>query len=141
MRMSVSLQGCLDCTDWDMFKESCNDIDELTDVTCSWISYCENTVIPVKTVKMYPNSKPWVSKSLKGLLRKKEEAFKAGNRIEMHSVEKEIKREIRAGKMKYKDKIEKQLRMNNLGSAWSSMKTIVALKEDGRTNIQLQTCS
>ena len=39
--------------------------------------------------------------------------------------------------MRYKDKIENQLRMNNLGSAWSSMKTIVGLKEDGRTNIQL----
>ena len=133
----LSLQGCLDCTDWDMFKESCNDIDELTDVICSWTSYCENIVIPVKSVKLYPNSKPWVSKSLKGLLHKKGKAFREGNLIEMHNIEKEIKREIRAGKMRYKDKIENQLRMNNLGSAWSSMKTIVGLKEEGRTNIQL----
>ena len=133
----LTLQGCLDCTDWDMFKESCNNIDELTDVTCSWISYCENTVIPVKTVKIYPNSKPWISKSIKVLLDKKKKAFREGNLIEMRNTEKEIKREIRAGKLRYKNKIENQLRMNNLGSAWSSMKTIVGLKEEGRTNIQL----
>lgn len=73
------LQGCLDCTDWDMFKDSGSDIDVLTDVNSSWIAYCENTVIPTKVFKVYPNSKPWVSKSLKSLLHKKKMAFKEGN--------------------------------------------------------------
>ena len=101
-----------------MFVESSADINELTDVVTSWVSYCESIVIPNKCVKVYPNSKPWVPKSLKSLLRRKNKAFKEGNLIELNNLKKEIKREIRAGKMKYKDKIEGQLKSNNVGSAW-----------------------
>lgn len=69
-----------------MFKESCSYIDELTDVVSSWISYCESHVIPDKTVKVYPNSKPWVSKSLKSLLQEKKRAFMEGNSTQLHEV-------------------------------------------------------
>lgn len=62
----------------------------------------------------------WIKR--KWLLRK-------GTSQVLHKVQKEMKREIRVGKLKYKDKIETQFRMNNLGSAWDSMKTIVGLKE------------
>lgn len=33
------LQGCFECTDWEMFKDSCKDIDELTDVVCSYFTF------------------------------------------------------------------------------------------------------
>lgn len=56
------LQGCLDCTVWEEFITSSRDLDELTDIVSSWISYCEDTVIPDREVKIYPNSKLWVSK-------------------------------------------------------------------------------
>lgn len=36
-------------------------IDVLTDVTSSWIAYCDNNVIPTKVFKVYDNSKPWGS--------------------------------------------------------------------------------
>lgn len=74
----LTLHGCIDCTDWDMFKESCADIDELTDVVSSRDSYCEY-IVPDKVVKVYPNSKPWVSKSLIVLLNCKRKSFKDGN--------------------------------------------------------------
>ncbi|KAK0150009.1 hypothetical protein N1851_009244 [Merluccius polli] len=64
----LTLQGCIESTDWDMFTESCSDINELTNVISSWVVYCKDHVIPDKTVKIYPNNKPWVSKSLKMLL-------------------------------------------------------------------------
>ncbi|KAK0134267.1 hypothetical protein N1851_030177 [Merluccius polli] len=135
----LALQGCLECTDLDMFKDSCSDIDELTDVISSWVSYCEDTVIPIKAVKVYPNSKPWVTKSLKGLLREKNRVFKEGNLLVLHKLQKDIKREIRVGKLKYKDKLETQLKMNNLGSAWDSMKTIVGLKDRGKRKLEFNS--
>lgn len=52
-----------------IFKE--HTVDELTDVVSSWVAYCEDTVIPKKVVKIYPNNKPWVRKQLKDLLKKK----------------------------------------------------------------------
>ncbi len=133
----LTLQGCLEATDWDMFKESSTDIDELTDVVSSWVSYCENSVIPEKFVKIYPNSKPWISKTLKALLYKKKKAFKEGNRLILCNLQKEIKHEIRLCKRQYKEKIEGQLKTNNLGSAWDSMKMITRTKESSRKKVQL----
>ncbi len=132
-----TLQGLLDSTDWDMFIESSADIDELTDVITSWATYCESIVIPAKNVKVYPNSKPWASKSLKTLLQKKNKAFREGNKLELCNLQKEIKREVRAGKIRYKNKMEAQLRTNNLGSAWEGMGTITGLNDKSRGRVML----
>ena len=132
-----TLQGLFEATDWDMFVDSSADINELTDVVTSWSSYCESIVIPDKIIKVYPNSKPWISKSLRSLLQKKRKAFREGNTGELKSLQKEIKREVKIGKINYKNKIEAQLKANNLGSAWDGMKTITGLKDRGRKTISL----
>ena len=49
----LSLQGCYECTDWEMFKQSCPNIDVLADVVSCYVSFCEDNVIPEKTVKVY----------------------------------------------------------------------------------------
>ncbi len=36
----------------------------LSHVVCSYISFCTNKVIPMKTVKSFPNRKPWASSAL-----------------------------------------------------------------------------
>ncbi len=88
-------------------------------------------------MKTYPNNKPWVSKTPKELLYKKKKAFKDGDRITLCNLQKEIKCEIQACKRHYKEKIECQLKKNNLGSAWESMKTITGTKECSRKTVQL----
>lgn len=103
------------------------DLDELTDVVSSWISYCQDAVIPDKVVKIYPNSKPWVSKHLKLSLKKKKSVFKMANLSELISLQKDIKHEIKRANLCYKQKVERKLGNNNLRSAWHSVKTIVEL--------------
>ena len=89
---TLKLQGCLDCTVWEDFIETSRDINELTDEVSSWVSYCEDIVIPEKVVKIYANSEPWVSKHLTVLLNKKISAFKQGNFSELNVLQKEIKK-------------------------------------------------
>ncbi len=55
---TACLQGCFDCTNWEMFKDSCKDIDELTDVICSYLPFCESMIIPIKTIKIYSKINP-----------------------------------------------------------------------------------
>lgn len=46
----LCLQECYDCTDWDMFKQSCgDDLDKLVDVTCSNAAFCRDIIIPCKS--------------------------------------------------------------------------------------------
>jgi hypothetical protein len=54
----VSLQGCFDCTLWEVFEDSSSDLDELTDVISDYVNFCVESVVPTKTCKFFPNNKP-----------------------------------------------------------------------------------
>ncbi len=79
---SIALQGCFDCTDWSVLTDSSDNIDELTDVVCSYISFS-------KVVKIFPNNKPWVSSALKGLIHKRKTAFEEGYYTEVKETKKD----------------------------------------------------
>ena len=89
----VCLQGCFDCTDWEMFDQMCTSFNELTDVISSYISFCVESVIPSKHITIFPNNKPWVTTDLKGVLNKKKRVFFQGATDE----KKQVNREVRGG--------------------------------------------
>ena len=124
---TARLQGCFDCTDWEVFKDSCEHIDELTDVVCSYITFCENMIVPTRKFKVFSNTKPWMSKSVKSSLLYKQLAYRQGDRLERVTARKEVRTEIFKAKQAYKVKLEKNLADNNLGSAWSGMKKIAGI--------------
>ncbi|GFS26958.1 hypothetical protein ElyMa_007071600 [Elysia marginata] len=84
------LQGCLECTDWTVFIDACDDFDELTDTINSYINFCEENVTTVKKINKFPNEKPWVTKELRELLRKKRQAHKNNDLEEMRKITKRI---------------------------------------------------
>ncbi len=92
---TLRLKGCMECTDWTVFMDSGLDIDELTDVICSYVTFCEDMLIPVKSFKKFPNSKPWVTKSLKILLSKRNRAFKEGDAVEYFRLKKKLSVKLR----------------------------------------------
>lgn len=55
------LQDCYACTDWDVFKNSCESVDELTETVSDYVTFCEGLIIQKKTISIFLN-KPWVSK-------------------------------------------------------------------------------
>lgn len=83
-----------------MFKDSCKDIDELTDVICSNAIFCENMIIPTKKIKVLYNNKPWISKAVKSSLQKKL-FFSLRGASEVDSAKREVKVEILRAKQKY----------------------------------------
>ena len=98
------LKGSLDCTDWDVFVNSSSDINELTELTesvCRYIDFCVECTIPQKTVKMFPNNKPWITKTIKDIINRKKFAFLKNDKGEYRSVQKELKEEIRKEKEQY----------------------------------------
>ena len=53
------LQDCFDHPDWDMFwVASENNIDMYTDTVTEFIRKCIGDVVPIVTIKTYPNQKP-----------------------------------------------------------------------------------
>lgn len=58
------LKGCFLCTDWNIFFKDA-DIDSATESITAYISFCIDSVIPQKMVKLYPNNKPYITKGIK----------------------------------------------------------------------------
>lgn len=70
----------MDITDWDVFFEGCDgDLNLLTESIASYLTFCVDTIIPSKQVKLYPNNKRWVTKDMKHCLNNKKAAFLQGD--------------------------------------------------------------
>ena len=91
-----------------------DDVCELSDVVSEYLMFCEECVIPRKTVKIYANNKPWVTNKIKHILNMKKKAFLKQDKDEMKRVQRELKAEIRRGKEEYKGKIEDNFKCNNM---------------------------
>jgi hypothetical protein len=39
-------------------------------------------IVPTKEIKLYPNNKPWISRSLKNTIKEKRAAFQSGDEAE-----------------------------------------------------------
>ena len=48
--------------------DTAQDLDEMVDGVSDYIRFCEDSMIPTKTVKVFANNNPWVTKELKELL-------------------------------------------------------------------------
>ena len=51
------------------------DMDRRVSTITDYINFCRDTVIPLGTVRCYPNNKPWITSDIKGLLNQKKRAF------------------------------------------------------------------
>ncbi|KAK0139096.1 hypothetical protein N1851_024385 [Merluccius polli] len=73
-----ALMECYRTTDWEMFQEDYNNhIEGLTQCVTDYIKFCEESVVPTKKVRCFPNSKPWINRDIKVLLNRKRRAFMA----------------------------------------------------------------
>lgn len=73
-------------------------IDGLTDCITGYIYLCVDTNIPSRTVRYFPNNKPWITRGLKVILDLKKRALKAGEIEEMKQMQKELKEKIKRPK-------------------------------------------
>ena len=127
---------CYRTTDWEMFQEDYgDDIEGLTQCVTDYIKFCEESVVPTKKVRCFPNSKPWINRDIKVLLNRKRRAFMAGyNKDTQREIQRELRRELRRAKDCYKNRIEGKLQQNNPREVWAGLRTITGMKmlEDHR---------
>ena len=134
---TARLQGCFDCTDWDVFRNSCSSLDELTDVVTSYVSFCVDTVIPVKKCKVFPNNKPWVSKQLKHVLNEKKRVYFQGDLAERKGIQRTVKSEIRKARESYKHKIEVKFQTGDMRAVWDGIKIMIDMQQHGQPSNRL----
>ncbi|XP_070534509.1 uncharacterized protein [Ptychodera flava] len=128
------LQNCFEITDWDIFKTSCVEPQELVDTVSCYMKFCENIVVKTKSVRVFPNNKPWVTKEMKMFLNEKKLAFLQGDRSKYKEKEKEFRQQARIAKYKYRMKVEEKLKTNNCKAAWDGLKVMMGKKQNTSLN-------
>ena len=113
-----NLQTCFELTDWESLITSCQDLDEAVDVVNRYMIFCQNLFVQPKTVKCYPNNKPWVRMELKALLAEKRKAFQKADNEKVKELNAKINAEVALAKRHYKEKLENLFRSNNPREAW-----------------------
>ena len=106
----------------------CSGHDELTETITDYIRFCEDRVITTKTIRVFPNNKPWLTKELKTDLVKKKQAFIAGNFSEVKEMNKEFKRKAKLAKIEFKDKVERRLKYGSVREAWKGLNRMMGRK-------------
>ncbi|KAJ8371917.1 hypothetical protein AAFF_G00298690 [Aldrovandia affinis] len=127
-----ALRGCFEVTDWQALSEPRgDDIDGLTGCLTDYINFCVDCNVPTRTIKCYPNNKPWITKDIKIILNAKKRAFRAGDKDGVKTIQGELRVTIREAKEKYRRKLEGKLQQNNMKEVWSGMKAITGFKQAG----------
>ena len=71
----AKLQDCFAITDWNMFRDSSDGIEEYTTSVTGFINKCIDDIIPTLTVRTYSNKEPWIRGSIHTKLKTRAAAF------------------------------------------------------------------
>ena len=124
-----TLRAEFDCTLWSTFEDSCTDIDEYTDVVTSYVAFCEDKNAVEKTIKVYPNDKPWYTPQLAELRQKKTEAYVSGDETVYKKAKYALSKGIDREKIRYKKKIEEKFESGDARSVWQGLQTMTDYKK------------
>ena len=73
-----------------MFVNTCDNINELTNTITDYIKFCEDMIVEKKTMKIYSNNKPWVTREVVEAARRKHELWVNGDRREVRRYQVEL---------------------------------------------------
>ncbi|KAI4896296.1 hypothetical protein NFI96_007479, partial [Prochilodus magdalenae] len=99
------------------------------------MNFCMDVAVPTKTVRCFPNNKPWITSDVKDLLNQKKRAFRDGNWTELKRVQGELKIRLKEAKESYRKKVERKLQDNNMKEVWGAMKTITGCKNNSGSSV------
>ena len=123
------LRDCFDSTDWNVFIDACDNIDELTDTVSSYVNFCELACSTTKTVTCYSNEKPWINREVRDTIKERQTAFQYGDSGDFKAIDKKLKKQIKKAKFDYKKTLEDNFNKNNSKKTWDSMKQIVGMNK------------
>ncbi len=112
-----------------MFRAaSDDDIEAYSDTVTCFIRKCKDDVVPTKTIRIYPNQKPWINSDVRSALSARTSAFNSGNNDHRKQASYDLRRSIKAAKRTYKNKVEEHFNNNNPRSMWQGINNITGFK-------------
>ncbi len=110
----------------------------LDTVTC-FIRKCVEDIVPTKTIRIYPNQKPWINSDVRATLSAQTSSFKSGNIDDRKRASYDLRKSIKAAKRQYKNKVEEQFNTNNARSMWQGINNISGFKGNKPATVNIAT--
>lgn len=88
-----------------------------------YIIFCIDIIVPLKSIRCFPNNNSWVTKDIKALLNEKKEAFRSGDREAAKEAARRLSVKLKEGRDRYRRKLELKLQNNNTKDVWRGMRT------------------
>ncbi len=105
-----------------------DDIEAYSDSVTCFIRKCVEDVVPTKTIRIYPNQKPWINSDVRAALSAWTSAFISGNFDDRQQASYDLRKSIKATKRQYKNKVEEQFNTNNARSMWQGINNMTDCK-------------
>jgi hypothetical protein len=131
-----TLNACFDLTLWDLFIEECGgDVNVLTSLVTSYISFCAELHLPRVNVTIYPNSKPWMTSEIRRAVVDKHRSY---GTEEYQEKQKFLNRQVKAAKAKYRTKVEGLFKSNDVREAWRGLRVLTGMDQQQKDPALLQ---
>ena len=81
-------------------------MEEYTSNVLDYIQFCTETVLRTRTIKVFPNQKPWFDGNVGSLLRARDTAFRSGDMLAYRTARQDLQKGLKGAKGKYRQRIE-----------------------------------
>ena len=109
-----------------MFED--NNINKHTDTVICYIGKCIDDVVPKVCVRTFPNQKPWINCEVRGKLKARTIAHRAGDLEEYRKSRYDLRRAINNAKRQYKEKVESDFKGCNTRNMWAGLRIMTDYK-------------
>ena len=118
-----ALNANFDATDWTVFVKVTECIDELGDTIADYIKLNIDILLHQKTIKQYPNNKPWINNELRNkvVVKHKTHTYEADDR---NIRQLEVNEGINKAKLEHSDKVEHLFNTKKMKKAWTGLKIL-----------------
>ena len=99
-------------------------MDEITETVSDYVKLCDGLCIHKKSISIFPYNKPWVSKSVKNVINKRNISFNTGVMGTYKELQKQVRKEIKLAKQQYKDRVENLFSTGSARPAWEGVKSL-----------------
>ncbi len=124
------LSGCFWATDWEVFHEDNNNIDNIAGVITGYIHFCMDTIVPKKTMTLYPYNKDYIMPEIKQCIKRKKHAFWNNDTTEIRAAQKALTEKLRKAREEHSTRVRDAFSARNSRHLWDSIKEMTNLKSD-----------
>ncbi|XP_076449094.1 uncharacterized protein LOC143285585 [Babylonia areolata] len=93
----------------------------------SYMAFCVEILVPTKQEKVFPNSKPWVTREVAAIFWQRQLAFKDGDKDRVKQLQKKGRKVFLVNRGKFQ-KVEESFKSSNSRKLWQNLQTITDYK-------------